>query len=305
MEFILSIPEGLKGLGFGSTTFMPSMSKGSPLPRTVPSGIEELSRDASNELIYITFYVTICYIVSYNTQFMPFLFILLLLLNIGCISTSVLENSYNYPPRTNTIPIPEKTGQIPLARQPINKNYYIVKRNDTLFSIARKFNLRIEKLMEANKLNKNSILIAGTKLAIPYSFSSTKTYSDRENKVLFSWPVQGKIINYFGENINNKKNKGIEIQTKENTYVLASAEGKVTFSDYIKGYGKTIIIKHYNDISTVYTNLSTILVKDGNYVKRGQAIAKAGKDLHRGIIILHFEIRKGYKAQNPLVYLKH
>jgi len=230
---------------------------------------------------------------------MFYLFLLLLLLNIGCISTGTLENSYNYP--SGSVKKIVKPPVIP--NKPARNSYYVVRRNDTLFSISKKFNIKIEELMKANKLNKNSILVTGEKLVIPYH-SSAGIYAKRENKILFLWPVQGKIINYFGENINNKKNKGIEIQTKENSYVRASAEGEVTFSDYIKGYGKTIIIKHYNDISTVYTNLSMILVKNGNYVKRGQIIAKAGKDLHRGISILHFEVRKGYKAQNPLAYLK-
>ncbi|OPX29389.1 MAG: hypothetical protein B1H08_03975 [Candidatus Omnitrophica bacterium 4484_171] len=238
---------------------------------------------------------------------MSFLFLLLLLLNAGCISTSILENSYNYPANVRKTPSSENKTQTPLRPGgQIRKIYYIVKKNDTLFSIARKFGIRTEDLMRANGLKKNSTLVVGRKLIIPNSYPGIDTYANgRENKILFLWPVQGKIVNYFGENVNNKKNKGIEIQTKENTYVRASANGKVTFSNYIKGYGKTIIINHYNDISTVYTNLSKILVKDGNYVKKGQIIAKAGKDLHRGINLLHFEIRKGYKAQNPLVYLKH
>jgi len=239
---------------------------------------------------------------------MSFLFLLLLLLNAGCISTSVLESNYNYPANIRKIPSSSKDKtQTPFKpNEQIREIYYIVKRNDTLLSIARKFGIKTEDLMRANGLNRNSILAVGRKLTIPDSYSGVETYANTErNKILFLWPVQGKIVNYFGENVNNKKNKGIEIQTKENTYVHASANGKVTFSNYIKGYGKTIIIKHYNDISTVYTNLSKLLVKDGDYVKKGQIIAKAGKDLHRGINLLHFEIRKGYKAQNPLVYLKH
>jgi len=235
-----------------------------------------------------------------------FFLLLLLFLNIGCISTSVLENSYNYPAKAQkTTALEEKVQTSFRLNKPDRRIYYVIKRNDTLFSIARKFNVRIEDLTKANGLNVNSTLVVGRKLTIPNSYYPAKnTYANTGNKTLFLWPVQGKIINYFGENVNNKKNKGIEIQTKENTYVHASANGKITFSNYIKGYGKTIIIKHYNDIFTVYTNLSKILVKDGDYVKKGQIIAKAGKDLHRGINILHFEIRKGYKARNPLVYLK-
>ncbi len=137
------------------------------------------------------------------------------------------------------------------------------------------------------------------------SYASIKALKDKENKTLFLWPVQGKIISYFGDEIGNKKNKGIEIQINRGTPIYASAKGKVTFSSYIKGYGKTIIIRHFNDISTVYANLSRISVKEGEYVKKGQIIGNAGNSLYKGKNIFHFEVRKGYKAQNPLVYLKH
>ena len=216
----------------------------------------------------------------------------------GCVSTTVLTTSEYTPPHKET---PKTTT--PYAYKTEKKEvYYIVKKGDSLFSIAKKFNISVKTLMEKNNLSSPRMLKAGTKLIIPSQPIHNK-YLTTTNKLLFLWPVQGKIITHFGEKINNKRIKGIEIATQKKDIVKACERGKVTFSSYIKGYGKTVIIKHTDDISTVYTNLSEILVQEGAYVKRGQIIGKVGKDPQRNIYLLHFEIRKGYKTQNPLLYL--
>ncbi len=228
-----------------------------------------------------------------------YLLFLLLSFGTGCISTTVLapsEHTSSYKKTTKA------TSPYTYRRGGKKEVYYIVKKGDTLFSIAKKFNINVKTLMERNNLSSPGMLKAGIKLIIP-SQPIQKKYYTSTNKLLFLWPVQGKILTHFGERINNKKIKGIEIATQKGAIVKACERGKVTFSSYIKGYGKTVIIKHTDDISTVYTNLSEILVKEGTYVKRGQAIGKVGKDPQRNIYLLHFEIRKGYKTQNPLLYL--
>ncbi len=224
-----------------------------------------------------------------------FLLFLVILYN-GCISREELTSSHyssSYQPsKVNTFYRGYKT----------QKNiYYVVKKGDSLWSIAKKYNVKIEDLMRENNISYPATLKVGTKLVIPLNPLYKRDYGIK--KSLFLWPVEGRIITYFGEKINNKKNKGIEIETEENIPVKAAEKGKVTFSDYIKGYGKTVIIRHYNNISTVYTNLSKILVKEGDYVEKGKAIGIVGKDSQKNIGLLHFEVRKSYKAQNPLIYL--
>jgi len=209
----------------------------------------------------------------------------ILLINVGCATTEVLS--------------PQSSQIKEVLRKDIHKgNYYLVKKGDSFFSIARKLDTTVDDLIKENNLKKTSTIRPGDILFIP----STPRF--REDKLLFLWPVKGKIINYFGEKISNKINKGIEIQTKDNETVKSSADGKVTFRDYLKGYGNTVIIKHSKNLSTVYTNLSDVSVKNGDYVKRGQAIGRVGKDLHTGIYLLHFEVRNIWRAENPLIYLR-
>ncbi|OQX80920.1 MAG: hypothetical protein B6D56_03750 [Candidatus Omnitrophica bacterium 4484_70.1] len=118
-----------------------------------------------------------------------------------------------------------------------------------------------------------------------------------------SWPVKGKIITYFGQG-GRDKNKGVDIQTAGEEVVRASLEGKVVFADFLRGYRKTIITEHPEGIYCVYANLSTVFVKRGDYIEKGRRLGKVGTDLRRGVHLLHFEVRKGYHPENPMLYLK-
>lgn len=186
---------------------------------------------------------------------------------------------------------------VPQRVEKERKVYYLVKKGDSLWSIAKKFNTTIKALIYENKIKSPDTIAIGTKLTIPANESS-------KNKLLFHWPVRGKIVSCFGEKINNKVNKGIEIETREREVVRSSAGGQVTFSNYIKGYGHTVIIKHPKNLSTVYSNLTNVFVEEKTFVKEGDAIGKTGKDNRSGLHILHFEIRENYRAENPLAYLK-
>lgn len=131
------------------------------------------------------------------------------------------------------------------------------------------------------------------------------THSYTNNTYLnFSWPVEGEIVNRFGANINHISNKGINIKAKHTENVVASESGKVVFADYIKGWGKTLIIQHSCDFYTVYANLNETSVKEGISVKRGDAIGKLASAKGNSDAVLHFEIRKKHLAQNPMQYLK-
>ena len=75
------------------------------------------------------------------------------------------------------------------------------------------------------------------------------------------------------------------------------------FAGRLSGYGPTLIIDHGNNFSSVYSGADSLLVAADADVAQGAAIAKAGdpRGPHQGI--LHFEIRKRQKPQNPLFYL--
>ena len=117
--------------------------------------------------------------------------------------------------------------------------------------------------------------------------------------VEFIWPVKGKVIAGFAE----PRSKGIDIDGKLGDPVLAAAPGRVTYiGSGIPGLGKLVVIKHDNGFITVYAHNRDIMVKEQQSVRRGQKIAEVGStDADRPK--LHFQIRKGSAAVDPMRYL--
>lgn len=115
----------------------------------------------------------------------------------------------------------------------------------------------------------------------------------------FIWPARGKVIAGFAE----PRRKGIDIEGKLGDPVIAAAAGRVTYTGTgIPGLGKLVVIKHDNGFITVYAHNRDILVKEQQAVKRGQKIAEVGNtDADRPK--LHFQIRKGSAAVDPMRYL--
>jgi lipoprotein NlpD len=115
----------------------------------------------------------------------------------------------------------------------------------------------------------------------------------------FIWPVKGKVLAVFAE----PRRKGIDIDGKPGDAIVAAAPGHVTYiGSGIPGMGKLVVLKHDNGFITVYAHNRNILVKEKQAVARGQKIAELGStDSERPK--LHFQIRKGAAAVDPLLYL--
>jgi murein DD-endopeptidase MepM/ murein hydrolase activator NlpD len=114
-----------------------------------------------------------------------------------------------------------------------------------------------------------------------------------------SRPASGQTVGSY----NGGTNKGIDIAGKLGDPVFAGADGKVIFADSFKGYGNTLIVKHNNRFVTVYSHNKTLLVKEGQQIKRGQKIAEMG-DSEADRVKLHFEIRRDGKPVDPSGYLQ-
>jgi murein DD-endopeptidase MepM/ murein hydrolase activator NlpD len=116
------------------------------------------------------------------------------------------------------------------------------------------------------------------------------------------WPVEGPITSTFGPR-NGSFHDGIDIAAPVGTQVLATAEGKVIFSDVLRGYGNVVIVRHANGYLTVYAHNRTNLVKEGQSVRQGEPLAEVGQSGRTTGASLHFEVRKDNLARDPLRYL--
>jgi len=130
-----------------------------------------------------------------------------------------------------------------------------------------------------------------------------KIANDNKISLKFIKPVEGKIISEFGPR-NGRMHKGIDIQAPEGESIKAAEDGVVIFSGFLKGYGNVVIIKHEGDFFTVYAHNRVNLVKEGEFVKKGQVIGKVGMTGNAQIPHLHFEIRKKTRPLDPTEYVQ-
>lgn len=127
--------------------------------------------------------------------------------------------------------------------------------------------------------------------------------ADKAVKGLFVWPARGTILNSFGAQ-KQKVYKGIEIGVPVGTPVVAAASGKVIYSgNEIPGYGNLVILEHSNSYFSVYGYNQKNLVKRDDYVGQGDKVALSGLPPNGQSARLHFEIRNGKAAVNPILYL--
>lgn len=103
----------------------------------------------------------------------------------------------------------------------------------------------------------------------------------------------------------NKKefHKGLDIACWPGAPIVSTADGLVAFAGYYKGYGFTIRIQHDFGYSTYYGHCSSLKVRSGQKVKKGQLIAHVGKTGRTTGYHLHYEVRIGNKATNPWPYV--
>jgi len=178
---------------------------------------------------------------------------------------------------------------------------YYVKKGESLWSISREYNVKLESIIAANNITDASKISAGQQLRIP------NVLGGRSNICNFIWPVRGRVTSPFGPRVLNGRKEfhaGIDIGGPTGTNIVAAEGGRVSYAGYMRGYGNVIVLSHDGGYSTVYGHNSVNLVKKGQYVKKGSIIGKVGRTGNATGPHLHFETRLSGKPVNPLSYLK-
>jgi murein DD-endopeptidase MepM/ murein hydrolase activator NlpD len=121
----------------------------------------------------------------------------------------------------------------------------------------------------------------------------------------FRWPVKGKVIANFGARTDGTHNDGVNVAVPQGTEVHAAEQGTVAYAgSELKGYGNLVLLRHESGWVTAYAHNEELLVKRGDKVKRGQAIAKAGKTGTVDQPQVHFELRQGQKPVDPTPHME-
>jgi len=133
--------------------------------------------------------------------------------------------------------------------------------------------------------------------------------TDRLSHTPSIYPVSGKITSKFGYRKSpfsrrQEFHDGLDIGAPYGTTVVATADGMVTFVGYRSGYGRTVTISHGYGFETSYCHNSSTLVKVGQQVKKGQAIAKVGSSGRSTGPHLHYMVKHNGELKNPADFLK-
>ena len=123
------------------------------------------------------------------------------------------------------------------------------------------------------------------------------------------WPASGTLSSMFGRQEHPRFhtvifNRGIEISAPQGREIIAVADGSVIYADWFKGYGRLIILDHGSGYFTLYAHTADLLVRAGESVAGGQAIARVGDSGSLEGPQLYFELRHKGKPEDPLAWLK-
>mgnify|MGYP003394354050 FL=1 len=117
----------------------------------------------------------------------------------------------------------------------------------------------------------------------------------------FAWPLSGRVISSFGPKEGGRHNDGINIAARRGEMVRAAENGIVIYAgNELKGFGNLLLVRHADRWITAYAHNDKLLVRRGDWVRRGQSIARAGSTGGIDSPQLHFEIRRGTQAVDPM-----
>jgi murein DD-endopeptidase MepM/ murein hydrolase activator NlpD len=158
---------------------------------------------------------------------------------------------------------------------------------------------------------RTSALTGATMVGLTMGLTRNVTTADwiKANSAPNLWPVEGQVTGSFGERIDpfngeGAFHSGVDIGSSYGHSIVAPADGVVTLTDTMGGYGKTIMLFHGNGISTRYGHLSGFAVTVGQHVQRGDVIGYVGESGRSTGPHLHYEVRINDTPVNPYKYLR-
>jgi lipoprotein NlpD len=219
------------------------------------------------------------------------------------------------------------------SRKPAKRAVYTVRPNDTLYSIGKRFGIDYHTIAWRNRLRSPYRIYVGQHIyitrvaprsqALPIARSmykapvktakkkqgtksakpSHKTKARGYAKGRLLWPVKGKVTSLFGRR-GSRMHDGVDISAKQGTPIHAADAGTVVYADQrLSGYGKLVIVRHARNLFTAYAHNQRNLVRRGARVRKGDVIARVGRTGRASTAHLHFEVRHGSTAVDPLAYL--
>ena len=193
---------------------------------------------------------------------------------------------------------------------------HIVRSGETLFTIAWRYGKDHRDLARWNALGDGSLIYPGQVIRLSGPSSGAPPRQSRpagkpasrplppitaQDSPAWAWPTSGRVLSEFDRQTGS--GTGLVIGGRAGQAVRAAAAGRVVYSGGgLIGYGQLIILKHNDTYLSAYGYNASLLVKEGDRIKKGQRIATMGEGPGQEPR-LHFEIRRNGKPVNPRQYL--
>ncbi|MGB2407778.1 MAG: peptidoglycan DD-metalloendopeptidase family protein [Paracoccaceae bacterium] len=212
-----------------------------------------------------------------------------------------------------------------------------VRRGETAFTISRLYNVSVRSLADWNALDSNFTIREGQYLLVPATINNVGASPDPVSEPgegsatplppsavepmpetveepaetsapavteptqtasggRLAYPVKGKIIREYVKG----KTDGIDLSAPVGSTVVAAESGTVAAITADADQVPILVLKHADNLLTVYANIGDISVEKGQAVSRGRGIGKIRKG---NPSYLHFEVRKGFESVDPMDYL--
>lgn len=183
-----------------------------------------------------------------------------------------------------------------------------VAPGETLWSLARRYHVSVARLMAWNQIRDPAFLAVGKELIIPGGTGAASRSLEETHRAArgwddgLAWPLLGEITSFFGPR-EGEFHHGLDIAGDPGDPVRAAQDGEVVFAGWLGVYGRTVMLDHGSGNKTLYGHLREVLVGVGDFVEKGEIIARVGSSGRTTGPHLHFELRQGDRAVNPLPYL--
>ncbi|RMF39043.1 MAG: LysM peptidoglycan-binding domain-containing protein [Alphaproteobacteria bacterium] len=227
----------------------------------------------------------------------------------------------------------------PARKEKVEPLRHVVEPGETIYSIARLYNVEVSAIAAWNGLGQDYTLRPGQTISIPLkdtvpagtnppgtaeevakappsttdalpanppkvevppSPQLSRYRSDSETPARLQRPVEGQVVRPYVAS-GPGRNDGIEIAAASGTPVLAADDGEVALiSNSLGSLGKIVLIRHADGLTTVYGRIDPVVVRRGESVRRGQVIGNVAPASNP---TLHFEVRKGAESVDPAGYL--
>lgn len=248
---------------------------------------------------------------------------------------STTAQQSNLPKATSSVIAEQQSHNQKQSQSAVVQTHQVAK-DETLYSIARRYHVNLDELKENNNIGSDNLISVGQILVIHKTTVTTETMAQQQPATPSSspitddeptvsappqqqttqgasvnndplpaatwvWPMDGEVVRQF--NPKGIGTNGIRISGYEGQTVHAAQDGVVVYRGRgLNGYGTIVILSHNDGLLSTYGFLSETHVQEGQRVFKRETIGTVGYASNKKYV-LYFEVREKGDPINPMIQI--